>query len=72
MQKTARTVGSDVPASLCHVFTDGCSLLMRLAGAHLAVTQLAIRGGGSGHCIAVVPLLEEVKLFSGEPLEKLT
>jgi len=29
--------------------------------------QPAVLGGGSGRCIAVVPLLEEVWLFSGEP-----
>lgn len=35
------------------------------AGAHLAVIQLAILGGGSGR--SVVLLLEELCLFSGEP-----
>lgn len=37
------------------------------AGAYLAVIQPAILRGGSGHCISVVPLLEEVCLFSGKP-----
>lgn len=35
------------------------------AGVHLAVIQLAILGGDSGHCLTIV--LEAAQLFSGEP-----